>query len=133
MSKPEHQSSKIDIFTKRSGEAKQEAEMSIQEDLESCEDEQLFDNQPVKIVHNLTLFMIAVSVDLITSISTILCNSLHNSLLFKDLLQPMRPIPSPPTNLNADEVEPENIHDRETPHYTPQKRPFSIDRYNRRR
>ena len=52
--------------------------MSIQEDLESCEDEQLFDNQPVKIVHNLTL-MIGVSVDLITSISTIVCNSLHNS------------------------------------------------------
>ena len=40
--------------------------MSIQEDLESCEDEQLFDNQPVKIVHNLTLFTIAVSVDQIT-------------------------------------------------------------------
>ena len=44
--------------------------MSIQDDLESCEDEQLFDNQPVKILHKLTLFTIAVSVDLITSIST---------------------------------------------------------------
>ena len=62
----------------RSGGEKQEAEMSSQEDLESCEDEQLFDNQPVKIVHNLTLFMIAVSVDLITSISTIISNRLHN-------------------------------------------------------
>ena len=61
----------------RSGGEKQEAAMSIQLDLESCEDEQLFDNQPVKIVHNLTLFTIAVSVDLITSISTIICNSLH--------------------------------------------------------
>ena len=117
----------------RSGEAKQEAEMNIQEDLESCEDEQLFDNQPVKIVHNLTLFTIAVSVDQITSICTIISNRLHNSLLFKDLLQPMRPIPSPPTNMYADGVEPEKIHDRETLHYTPQKRPFSIDRYDRRR
>ena len=107
--------------------------MSIQEDLESCEDEQLFDNQPVKIVHNLTLFTIAVSVDQITSICTIISNRLHNSLLFKDLLQPMRPIPSPPTNMYADGVEPEKIHDRETLHYTPQKRPFSIDRYDRRR
>ena len=57
--------------------------MSIQEDLESCEYEQLFDNQPVKIVHNLTLFTIAVSVDQITSICTIISNRLHNSLLFQ--------------------------------------------------
>jgi len=48
-----------------------------------------------------------------------------------DLLQPMRQMPSPPSNLYADEVEqasdPEE--DREPFYYAPQKKPFSIDRF----
>ena len=48
----------------------------------------------------------------------------------KDLIQPTRPMPSPPSNLYADEVEPaRDAEDRETFYYAPQKKPFSIDRY----
>jgi hypothetical protein len=47
-----------------------------------------------------------------------------------DLLQPMRQMPSPPSNLYADEVESaSDAEDRENFYYTPQKKPFSIDRF----
>ena len=48
----------------------------------------------------------------------------------KDLLQPMRQMPSPPSNLYADEVEQASDveEDREPFYYAPQKKPFSIDR-----
>ena len=65
-------------------------------------------------------------------------NFLRTSLNFKlqsfaslkDLLQPTRPMPSPPSNLYADEVKSaRDAEDRETFYYAPQKKPFSIDRY----
>jgi len=47
-----------------------------------------------------------------------------------DLLQPMRQLLSPPSNLYADEVEStSDAEDRENSYYAPQKKPFSIDRF----
>jgi len=47
-----------------------------------------------------------------------------------DLLQPMRQMPSPPSNLYADEVESaSDAEDQGTFYYAPQKKPFSIDRF----
>ena len=51
-------------------------------------------------------------------------------LLLKDLIQPMRQIPSPPRSLYAENVGPAKVADnQETCYFPSQKKPFSIDRF----